>query len=474
VAFAATLAAILALGASAFEGEPAPAPAPAPIEIRVDPRVELLSIVFRLAGNPEYSMASSVSPYAKTVEAKFGAHRAHPAVLMARELRASRGVSYDAVASFAVHLTEWPEIGEATPFEPLPTRLDERWTPALAREFLGKLRTFVADTGFTEFVAEQSGFYARASQRLEETLASRARLEWFDSFFGARPGARYVVSVGLLNGGANYGVGVIHAGGREEITPIIGVWRFDADGLPIYGDEVLPTVAHELCHSYTNPIVDANLAALEPIGRRLFEIDPEPMKRQAYGNGKTVMYETLVRACVVRWRHGLDGAEGVKKEIEEQAARGFEWVGDVAAMLESYENDRKTYSTFESFVPRLVQRFAEWEREAAERAERAPKVVEIVPRSGAIDVDPSVTELRVTFDRPMRDKSWSLCGRPEFMPVAAGEPSFDAERRTFILPIRLEPGRAYRFSLNDVRSKGFRGEDGLPLQPVPVTFTTRE
>jgi hypothetical protein len=37
-----------------------PAQSPA-IEVRVDPRVELLSIVFRLAGNPEYSQGRVAS-----------------------------------------------------------------------------------------------------------------------------------------------------------------------------------------------------------------------------------------------------------------------------------------------------------------------------------------------------------------------------------------------------------------------------
>ena len=36
-----------------------------------------------------------------------------------------------------------------------------------------------------------------------------------------------------------------------------------------------------------------------------------------------------------------------------------------------------------------------------------PNVVETLPVSGSIDVDPALTEIRVTFDEPMMDGNWS-------------------------------------------------------------------
>ena len=56
------------------------------IAVRVDPRIELLSIVFRLAGNPEYSQGR-VPVYTKAVEAWFGPHKEHEVVKQAKRLR---------------------------------------------------------------------------------------------------------------------------------------------------------------------------------------------------------------------------------------------------------------------------------------------------------------------------------------------------------------------------------------------------
>ena len=49
------------------------------IDVRVDPRVELLSIVFRLAGAEEYRQAPD-TPYVEAVDAWFGEHAGHRAI----------------------------------------------------------------------------------------------------------------------------------------------------------------------------------------------------------------------------------------------------------------------------------------------------------------------------------------------------------------------------------------------------------
>ena len=83
----------LALGVRARRGggpDAASRPAGERIQVAVDPRVELLCIIFRLAGNPEYNKAPAC-PYVRDVEARFGPFKDHAAVQMARTLRRRRG-----------------------------------------------------------------------------------------------------------------------------------------------------------------------------------------------------------------------------------------------------------------------------------------------------------------------------------------------------------------------------------------------
>ena len=107
-------------------------PSSPPLRIEVDARVELLSLLFRLAGNPEYNQGK-VESYLADAEKQFGTCRNQPVVAFARELRQRRGVSYDACMSLAVHLSPVDELELLLPLEPWPEGLDKRWTAAGSR-----------------------------------------------------------------------------------------------------------------------------------------------------------------------------------------------------------------------------------------------------------------------------------------------------------------------------------------------------
>jgi hypothetical protein len=447
------------------------------IEVVVDPRVELMSLIFRLAGNPEYNQPNSASPYADDVDRHFGPFRTHEVVKTARRLRRQRGVSYDAVMSMAVHLEDTTTLAERMPFDPQPPRLDRRWRPEEARRFLDEARDFVRASNFNGFAAEHHEFYGAAAARLQSPFEKNAYVDWFDEFFGERPRARFRAIVGLLNGGGNYGVGVRFADGSEEITPVIGAYSFDHEGLPIFGQGINNTIVHELCHSYTNPLVDAFADELEPAGKAIWPHREAKMEQQAYGSWKTMMYESLVRACTVRYVMAHDRPQAALETIEYQHRRGFTWTGKLAGLLGEYERQRDEYPTLDAFMPKVVMFFASVaqhiEELDEEKAADAPKVISMNPPDGATDVDPGLTVITIVFDRAMAPHSWSVVGGGPQFPETTGQPSYDANCRVFSLPVRLKPGWTYRFMLNSQRYTAFRSADGVPLEPLDVTFTTR-
>jgi hypothetical protein len=152
-------------------------------------------------------------------------------------------------------------------------------------------------------------------------------------------------------------------------------------------------------------------------------------------------------------------------------------VPELADVLAEYEADRKDYPTLDSFMPRIVAFFDDYaprfaKKEAARRV-RIPKVVSMDPSNGAANVDAGLEWIRVTFDRPMKDGSWSFVGGGPRFPETRGQPSYDATRTTITLPVRLKPNWDYEFWLNSGMFTGFRSEDGVPLESVHVTFRTQ-
>jgi len=111
---------------------------------------------------------------------------------------------------------------------------------------------------------------------------------------------------------------------------------------------------------------------------------------------------------------------------------------------------------------------------AQDVASMPPVVVKTVPEAGATNVTPGETEIRVTFSKEMRDKSWSWStawkdSTPEFI----GAPRYEADKRTCVVKVKLEPGKTYGFWLNSENFSNFKDKDGRPAVPYLLTFQTK-
>jgi hypothetical protein len=330
------------------------------LRVVVDPRVELLSLIFRLAGNPEYNKAM-VKSYAEDAEKQFGKLRGHAVVNLARNLHDSRSVSYDAVMKMAVHLTDAEHPKLKLPLQPWPEGLDTRWTAPDVGNFLTAAQQFVKDSSFQDFIEQHRPLYQTTVARMQTLLEKEAHPEWFDAYFGPRPHASFTVVLALLNGGAGYGPHFRAADGREELYCVLGVVQTDKQGLPEFTRQIpwVATVVHEFCHSYANPLIERHLPELRASGDALFEPVAGRMRSQAYSNGYTLLCESLVRVCVIRYVRQYEGEDAARRAIQAEKGHGFLWMQEMSDLLGEYEAHRDRYPTLEDFSPRLVAFFAD-------------------------------------------------------------------------------------------------------------------
>lgn len=102
---------------------------------------------------------------------------------------------------------------------------------------------------------------------------------------------------------------------------------------------------------------------------------------------------------------------------------------------------------------------------------RVPKVVSVVPAKGATGVDPSIREIRVTFDMSMARDGYSFVGGGEHFPSVTGVARW-IDARTWAVPVRLRPSWEYGFSINGRSFKNFRSIWLVPAEPERYHFTT--
>ena len=103
-----------------------------------------------------------------------------------------------------------------------------------------------------------------------------------------------------------------------------------------------------------------------------------------------------------------------------------------------------------------------------------PKVVATTPANGAMNVDPALKEISVTFNEPMMDNSWSWCyEKKELFPEITGTPYYTKNFTKNVLPVKLKANTDYIIWINTVNFKGFKDEAGNSSKPYKFTFKTR-
>ena len=108
-----------------------------------------------------------------------------------------------------------------------------------------------------------------------------------------------------------------------------------------------------------------------------------------------------------------------------------------------------------------------------------PTVVSTIPPNNAKDVDAHLTEIKVTYSKPMKDNSWSWCHAeqgtfPGVVDSPTATPHYEGDGRTCVLPVKLIAGQTYALSLNDAKSNDFMDAQGHPATPYLLVFRTAD
>jgi hypothetical protein len=373
----------------------------------VDERVELLSIVFRLAGTKGY-MSNDVKTYTDAIDTYFKSYQDNAVIKFARKNRKIYRVSYDAVMSMAIHIelvngTIWLKSNFNK------NSLDSRWGNR-GEKFVLLLNDFYKESDFHKFFSDHKPLYTIAEKRFSE-ISKTTDLNWFETFYGEKPAGNYNLIISLTNGRWNYGPKIRYINGSEDLYSIIGSWKTDSLGFPVYSDKVGETIIHEFCHSFCNQLVVKYYPEMKGVSDKFYKLAKNEMRNQAYGNSETMLYEILVRSSVIKYfqAHGAN-EEKIIQMIRTEQARGFIWIAKLVDALTKYEASRTEYPNLDKYMHEIVklQNSLSPEELLKETEANRPQIVSFSIKNNSIDVDAAMGELIITFDRSMNSQLYGM------------------------------------------------------------------
>ncbi len=435
---------------------------------KVNKQVELLSIVFRLAGNKEYN-ATFVKKYTDKVESHFSAYKEHELIKFARSLRENNGVSYDAVVSLAVVLDD-----NLNPIIDFSKNLqDKRWSKDDANKFLKLLKRFYKDADCEKFFKENAELFQDVSDRFDSVFKT-LDLNWFQSFYGLNTNENFNIIVSLGCGGNNYGPSYTLNNAKKEVFAIMGTWKVDELGMPIYEkNEYLPTIIHEFNHSFINPLLAKNEELFEKNGKEIYNAVEYEMNQQNYKNWQIMLNEGLVRASVIKYYidHGADETE-IQIMENNESNKGFIWIKGLVDEITKYDNQRNIFPTLESYIPELSKAYESFAKKISQYDAQRPKVESIAEfTNNDTNVNPKIKTITINFDKPLAGQGYSINygskGQSAFPKL--DNIHYINKNKSVVMEVHLIPGKEYQFVLT---GKNFKTNQGFPLKTYEVIFKT--
>lgn len=322
---------------------------------QVDKRIELLSIAATLANIKGFGY--SLNPaYAKAIDRHFTAYKHHPLIQHLRERKPELDKAGWEIPAVAVHLKQPPTLKPVMDFNDT-AHVDDWESRALFNaKFVGLLQQFYRHAKVEEFFRARESYY-QAVNRQYEKQGVKLNKQWVNDFFSVKTTEDYypIVALGITEGAY---MRVNFSNNYRQTFTIFETTSFDDKGMPAtFNRQVFPRMMlHEYVHAFTNQLVDQHSRELRSYAEAMLK-NPKVFKaveNTFYGNWQYLLYESLVRACSIKYFMANKGiSEDVEKEIADQEKAGFLWMRGLVAELNNYEAKRNRYKNLSEYMPQI-------------------------------------------------------------------------------------------------------------------------
>lgn len=326
------------------------------LQVRVDPRIELLSIVqfFSDYGSVYRPLTELDSAYSQAVNDYFSNFKNHPVITLFGEL-VKEGFNFSDPIDLAFDL-DFDLKRNSLVLDKSVSSLITKKVGRISqiRLFVQNMADYAEQTDFGHFYQTNKDFYGEIIDEVKTKLSSFNLTGAFENYYGVHYESYHLVLNALCDSGG-YGVWRENEDGRLSAYSITGPIGIEEGILRFVGDPqgFCAFNWHEFGHSVVNSLTSHYLEEIAQF-ENLFEPIAEKMKAQAYGAWEFCFNEHIIRACVIRLLTREFGEKLAQELREYEKSIGFYLLDPLIEWLNVYEENRRRYKTFAEYFPSVM------------------------------------------------------------------------------------------------------------------------
>ena len=317
------------------------------IEVIIDPNVEMMNILGRLANLIPYKKSDvEISNYTNDVDEYFSKFKFCSAVNTLKK----HNVCYQRVPEFGMYLNSEDSdfVHDINDPQFIVSNIRANQVGYYSKAFISQVKNFRIKSDFDSFFISHLDYYNSMVDNKIKILKDLEFDKWLKEFYNINNDNKVCLYLTDLSG--NYGISYVNQSG--EIVPHAVVLGYSNDYSFIY------LLSHEFSHPYTQALVDELYSYLDvrDLFDALYKKNKSKYDSNGYPGGRWVLNETINQACANKFNEKCFSSNVLESyENWEINDKKMIYVPQISVFFDNYEKNLENYSQLKDFAPELSE-----------------------------------------------------------------------------------------------------------------------
>ncbi len=317
------------------------------LNVKVDQRMEALSIFYTLSTVDTLDIKPTPSTYYKDFKTYFEPCKNHKSLNWYRNLE-----SWDAydIASIGLFLSR------NHPFE-IKIKPEGNYIRSSSNDtFLYHFNEFYKDCKVKKFIKKHKKLYKSVCKTAKDSVKDAGILEEIQKFYGKSADGEFVMYIDLLNNIGNNAIPSSDVNFKDDRMFLLAYLKDESKNLtdesPVVFTPYLNVITHEISHLFVRDFLQIYKRDLSKI-KNLFLTTSKGEKLDE-SEWENELDELIVRVCTAKILEHKFGKDVGLKDIDSQSHH-YRLAEPLYDFFETYSSNRKEYKSITDFYPKIME-----------------------------------------------------------------------------------------------------------------------